>query len=413
MAVCNTRASSVIFRRVLPSLRHPLARSGTLPLPCLPENGRQLYTPAALGLDQYTHLRTDTRARFASGVDSFKAKMREILTKNDTAMIFTEDLKNVLHLAEGNEEDMKLVRDMAIRFNKQHQGLRFGMYVFGPVVMRTYHTLRQPQEALEALNDPQLTGFFDQLISYQVAMDLLFEVGQFQQVLDTFGLVQDRRVTGVRYPKNCLTLAVAACYKMGTQESFHHLQELLQSMADYGIPLNRRLATLGAALALSVGHPHVALDLVLRSSSATHITVRSIKVMALCQLRRVEEAVLALRSITEIDLPRPARSNQGIYILREAVREVEEAVKEAGRKDQVAEFGRIQKCLEEAGAISDKSLEEVLCQPIDKFEKRVGQDRAILSASFAHPPTQPRHARRHAHPSAPRPPKRQGLLDME
>ena len=41
------------------------------------------------------------------------------------------------------------VRVCVHRFNKQHQGLRFGMYIFGPVVMRTYHALKQPQEALE------------------------------------------------------------------------------------------------------------------------------------------------------------------------------------------------------------------------------------------------------------------------
>jgi pentatricopeptide repeat domain-containing protein 2 len=35
------------------------------------------------------------------------------------------------------------------RFNKQSKEVRFGSYVFGPVVMRMYYFLNKPDEALE------------------------------------------------------------------------------------------------------------------------------------------------------------------------------------------------------------------------------------------------------------------------
>ncbi|KAG0719085.1 Pentatricopeptide repeat-containing protein 2, mitochondrial [Chionoecetes opilio] len=144
---------------------------------------RHLYTPAALNLDHYARQREETSVRFANIETSFKARMKELLAAQGKAMIFTEDFKNALHLAEDNEEDMGLVREMSRRFNRQHEGLRFGMYIFGPVVMRTYHTLKQPQEALEALHDPELCGFFDQLVSHQVAMDLLYKAERYPQKL--------------------------------------------------------------------------------------------------------------------------------------------------------------------------------------------------------------------------------------
>lgn len=45
-------------------------------------------------------------------------------------MIFTEDLKNMVHLVQ-NEEDLNLVEVMMKKFNAQNKELRFGNFVFG------------------------------------------------------------------------------------------------------------------------------------------------------------------------------------------------------------------------------------------------------------------------------------------
>lgn len=87
----------------------------TSPLITPGQGSRHLYTPAALGLDQYIRLREDTSIRFTNIQDGFKGRMRDLLATQDKAMIFTEDFKNVLHLAQDNEEDMAMVREMARR----------------------------------------------------------------------------------------------------------------------------------------------------------------------------------------------------------------------------------------------------------------------------------------------------------
>jgi hypothetical protein len=38
---------------------------------------------------------------------------------------------------------------IAFRFNQQNKEVRFGSYVFGPVVMRMYYFLNKPDEALQ------------------------------------------------------------------------------------------------------------------------------------------------------------------------------------------------------------------------------------------------------------------------
>jgi len=40
------------------------------------------------------------------------------------------------------------------RFNLQNKDMRFGSFVFGPVVMRLLHSFRQPDLALSLVRDP-------------------------------------------------------------------------------------------------------------------------------------------------------------------------------------------------------------------------------------------------------------------
>jgi pentatricopeptide repeat domain-containing protein 2 len=77
-----------------------------------------------------------------------------------------------------------------------------------------YHHLGQADAALNAFKDPALEGFFDQLMSYQVLMDLLFINGRFEDLMDVFDIVVQRQTQGARYPKHAVVLAMGALYKM-------------------------------------------------------------------------------------------------------------------------------------------------------------------------------------------------------
>lgn len=60
--------------------------------------------------------------------------------------------------------------------------------------MRLFHTLKDADTALAMFKDEKLDGFFDQLISYQLLLDLLYELGRYQDILDTYKVIKERQV---------------------------------------------------------------------------------------------------------------------------------------------------------------------------------------------------------------------------
>lgn len=127
--------------------------------------------------------------------------------ENSKNLIFTEDLKNLLHIAE--KTDVPLLSQMISKFCTQSKEVRFGNYVFGPPVMRLLHLLKDSETAMKLFQDEQLDGFFDQLITYQLLLDLLFESKQYQEVLDMFEIIKSRQVQGGRFSKHVLVLSLA------------------------------------------------------------------------------------------------------------------------------------------------------------------------------------------------------------
>lgn len=80
--------------------------------------------------------------------------MEEYIIDDSKAVVFTEDLKNIIYLMENTEGDILLLKSMIKRFNSQNQSLRFGTFVFGPVVMRMVHHMGNAELGLELLYDP-------------------------------------------------------------------------------------------------------------------------------------------------------------------------------------------------------------------------------------------------------------------
>lgn len=80
--------------------------------------------------------------------DKFKEKMAEYVADDAKNMVFTEDLKNMVHLAD-SDKDIELAVDMLKKYNKQNKSLRFGNYIFGPIIMRLFHLYNKVDLALE------------------------------------------------------------------------------------------------------------------------------------------------------------------------------------------------------------------------------------------------------------------------
>lgn len=63
-------------------------------------------------------MRERTNGQFINTVDKFKEKMKTFVDDKPTNMIFTEDLRNMIHLAEKNKEDIELVVKMLKKWVK-------------------------------------------------------------------------------------------------------------------------------------------------------------------------------------------------------------------------------------------------------------------------------------------------------
>lgn len=128
-------------------------------------------------------------------------------------MIFTEDLKALLHVVERNAEDVNLLRTSLERFTDQDQDIRFGTFKFGPVVMRTFHYLNEPTIALETFRNPKFESFYDQQTTFAILVDLLHENGMYKEVREVYELIRSRFSSGVRNPKMVISVLALSCYK--------------------------------------------------------------------------------------------------------------------------------------------------------------------------------------------------------
>ncbi|XP_045502072.1 pentatricopeptide repeat-containing protein 2, mitochondrial-like [Colias croceus] len=315
-----------------------------------------LYSQSALGVDSYLISRKNIKEQFAQFSENFKAKMNDFV-QNPKHMIFTEDLKNMVHMAEPS--DLNLVLDMVKKFNTQKTEFRFGSFVFGPVVMRMFYFLDAPVDAIKSFEDPANEGFFDQLITYQILLDLLYNHAMYEEMYKIFDKIQERQLNMTKYPKYPVVLVLAACYKQNTAQSYEYAKKLWNEMMQVGsVPL-RRACTLMAALALKNNEPHVALECV-ALQTPHYVTIRNIKVMALSKIERIDDALPILRGVLDVDSPRMEKHT----FFEETISTVKEAVNKSSNKDYVKQFADIQKALRDRGLIDNQTLDKLVTSEI-------------------------------------------------
>ncbi|EAT38791.1 AAEL009350-PA [Aedes aegypti] len=328
-------------------------------------SNRTLYSASVLGLDGYESFREKTRTQHLHNVDNFKRKMRDFVAGSASNMIFTEDLKNIIHLADNTDEDKKLLVDMIEKYNAQSQELRFGNYIFGPVVMRALYSLKDPILAFKLFKDEKHSGFFDQLSTYQILGDMLYENGMYAEVRELFDLIKTRQVQGGRYPKHPITLTFAACYRENTPESFQYAMDLWKELNAVGhIPM-RKATAFAAALALKHNQPGIALEIVGTVTKGNYVTIRQLRILALTEMERLDDLIPVFRSVLEVGGPLEKRHT----FCQEVVEKVKNVL--ATTKSEVPQdLQRMLEYLEANGHISDASLDSLLCQEIVSTAQR-------------------------------------------
>ncbi|XP_045522375.1 pentatricopeptide repeat-containing protein 2, mitochondrial-like [Pieris brassicae] len=334
-----------------------------------------LYSPSALGIDGYLQTRKKIKEQFAQFTDTFRAKMNDFV-HDSKHMIFTEDLKNMVHMAEPT--DLNLVLDMVKKFNTQKSEFRFGSFVFGPVVMRMFYFLDAPTEALKCFENPDNAGFFDQLVSYQILLDLLYNHEMYDEMYKIFEKVQERQLNMTKYPKYPVVLILAACYKQNTPESYEYAKKLWKDMSALGTSPLRRSCTFMSAMALRNNEPHIALECI-SLQTPHYVTIRNIKVIALCRMGRIDDALPILRGVLDVDSP--SRVDKHTFFA-ETITAAQEAVKQKNDKDLENSFVNIEKALRDRDLIDDQTLDKLVTSEIILSVKKYDKPRGMPKMPF-------------------------------
>lgn len=294
--------------------------------------------------------------------EKFRNRMLQYLSSEGDAMVFTEDLKNMVYLAEDNPEDLDICIRMMKRFNQQNKELRFGTFVFGPVAMRLFYHLNKPDAVLNCLKDKELEGFFDQISSYHIAMNLLFINERHQDVLDIYDMLRNKQLYGTRYPRDCVVLALGSCYKLNTPESYKYCINLLKLAREVGANILRKGITFASALALAQNDPKMAMEILALTPTLNFVTVKNLRLMALSELDRLDDVFSALRSIVDQDIPMQMKTEG--EITQDTIDKIEESIKRQGDKEIAHIFEQIHRALRDNNHISKSSLDELLCTPV-------------------------------------------------
>lgn len=253
---------------------------------------------------------------------TFREKMKANIA-NKTGMIFTEDLKVILHLMENTPEDIELLQKMLQKYNNQDGEMRFGTYRFGPVIMRALYYLNDPDTALAYFKNPDHEALFDQVTSFMILLDLLYENNRHIEIREVYDKIRIKFANGVKHPKLALNVVAASCFKDNTPESFLYAKDICKEMIARGTNPIRRIVTTFAALALEQNAPHVALELITLVKSGAHISIRTIKIMALADLDKIDEIKLEFQGLLDHRMPMNARYfNDAVSLIVNACKKI-------------------------------------------------------------------------------------------
>lgn len=327
---------------------------------------RYLFSGEILGLENYVRHRDQTLHRLGDLQTKFSDRMREYLKSDGEQTIFTDDLKTIVYAAKG-ADDLELAKTMITKYHKQSEKLRFSTFHFGPIVMRLAHVLNKSDFAWELFNDSDLNGFFDQMSTFVILMDLLFISERYEDVLKALQIVTDKNLNGVKYPMDCVTLAAASCYKLNTPQSFKVLQSILRESKKLGSSVSIRSLVYAAELALKQGSPEAALEILsmqtVNEGKRTPIAYINTKIKVNMELGRFEDCLTSIKSCILLEDTPEAYKKNGV-IFTSILESLKKALDESKDVKLLMKFNSVQGMLEQGNHVSSSSYEEYLMRPV-------------------------------------------------
>ncbi|XP_034950355.1 pentatricopeptide repeat-containing protein 2, mitochondrial-like isoform X1 [Chelonus insularis] len=341
------------------NIKKPIISSGT----------KTLYTASGLGIDEYKITRERVLVKYGSGADGFRKKMSDIVN-NENSMVFSEDLKNFGYMINNTPEELAVLSNLILKYNSQNSDFRFGVIRSGPIIMRALHYLNQPDVAFELFMNPNTDAFFNQITTFILLEDLLYENKKYNQVREVYNKIKLLLNNSV-HPKLVAIIIMLSCYKENTPESFEYGLNIYREIINKGnTPLKKIVSAIGA-LSLNQKAPHITLEILSQFSNQNYISVKSLRLIALAELGRLENIFVEFKFI----LQHEAKNNQ---LYKDVIPKIQETFKN-GNLEPNPELLQLLEKLQFGGYISDLTLDEHLTMPIELQPKDKKKSRLLKS----------------------------------
>ena len=280
---------------------------------------RSMYTERDLGVSLYENTRYVFRNQFMTIENVFREKMQEICQHED-GVIYTEDLKAMIHLAQANENDMQLLNVMLEKYIQNQEEKKFGKYIFGPVVMRMYYHLNQPEYALGAFKNDTMKNSFNYRTSFRILMCLLYKNNMYKEMREIYQKVWDAE--GIEYIGSSVVLIYAACLKENTPEAVEFALNHWKHQQDTMKP-SIRCSALLSYLLIKNNKPDLAIEILSAIPLERVRSIRNLKMLAYIHLGKYIQIIPILKYGTDRDTNR----NKQYYFFSEVIDELEEKLK--------------------------------------------------------------------------------------
>ncbi|XP_029920451.1 pentatricopeptide repeat-containing protein 2, mitochondrial [Myripristis murdjan] len=304
------------------------------------------------------HLVTGSQGNF---IELFNQKLQ----KNE--LILRDELKLLLHLCQ-SADDMVTARDAIYRYHSENRNFAYGEFKFGPLFMRLCYELGLEEMAAATLTDTRLKGFFNDATSFNIAIDMLFTKGSYENALEVLRVMKNQ---GVPFNKDTFTLACGTCYKLNTTEAYRICTALIEEAQTKGHAIPRHAYCFAVALALRQNDSERAKSFYSQIMSTDSRICQNLKVVILAMSGSVKDAIsilsVAVLSRSPSFVKKPEFSQEVVDLLR--------LRSEDGPLMMKVEH--ILSQLEQAGQVTQQTLDDMLChtptgkrKPVAMMEER-------------------------------------------
>ncbi|CAL8277225.1 unnamed protein product [Merluccius merluccius] len=298
-----------------------------------------------------------------SYVDVFHRKLQ----RNE--LILKDELMLLLHVCQ-SVDDVATARDAVHRYHEENKNFTYD-FKFGPLFMRLCYELGLEEMAAATLTDKNLRGFFSDRTSFNIAIDMLFTKGCYEDALE---VLSEMKSQGVPFNKDTYMLACGICYKLNTPESFRICVGLTEQVQTETHIISRQTYCFAVALALQQNDTEKAQSLFSQIMNTDNTICQNLKVVMLAMSGAVTEAILVLSLAVSAKTPPLVKKLKFAQEVIERLRLQSEDGPHAVRLEQMVS------ALQNSGQVTHQSLDEMLCHTPPARKKKsfsMGTNRSV------------------------------------